>query len=82
MEYGGPLHGRAMQLLARDAVTDFRVHGIAADLISNRPAVAARFVSDFEIRIAGAREEFSKFVHVSVSHQPIHEMIRELLAPG
>src|SRR5210317_2163620 len=67
MEYGGPLHRRTMQLLAHYAVTDFRVHGIRADVISNRPAVAARFIFCLEIRIVGAREEFFEFIHVSVS---------------
>jgi hypothetical protein len=67
MEYGGPLHRRTMQLLAHDAVTEFRVHGIGADVISNRSAVAARFVPGLEIHIVGAREEFFEFIHVSVS---------------
>ena len=67
MEYGGPLHRRTMQLLAHDAVTDFRVYGIGADVISNRPAVAARFVPGLEIRIVGEREEFFEFIHGSVS---------------
>ena len=67
MEYGGPLHRRTMQLLAHDAMTDFRVYGIGADVISNRPAVAARFVPGLEVRIVGAREEFFEFIHVSAS---------------
>jgi len=67
VKYRGPLHRRAMQLLARDAVTDFRVHGIGADLISNRPAVAVRPVPDLETRIVGAREKSLEFIHVPVS---------------
>ncbi len=67
MEYGSPLHRRTVQLLAHDAVTDFGVHGIGADLISNSPAVAGRFVLGLEVRIVGAREEFSEFIHESVS---------------
>ena len=67
MEDGGPLHRRTVQLLTHDAVTDFCVYGIGANLISNYPAVAARFVLGFEIRIVGAREDFCEFIHVSVS---------------
>jgi hypothetical protein len=67
MEYGSPLHRRTVQLLAHDAVTDFRVYGIGADVISDRPAVAACFVLGLEIRIVGAGEEFFEFIHVSVS---------------
>jgi hypothetical protein len=67
VEYGGPLHRRAMQLLARNAVTDLRVHGIGADVVSNRPAVAARFVPGLEIRIVGAREKLLEIIHVPVS---------------
>jgi hypothetical protein len=65
VEDGGPLHRRTMQLLAHDAVTDLRVHGIGADVISDRPAVAARFVLGGEIRTVGAAKEFFEFVHLS-----------------
>jgi hypothetical protein len=70
VEDGGPLHRRTMQLLAHDAVTDIRVHGIRADLISDRPAVATRFVLGGEIRTVGAGKEFFVFVHLS-SHESV-----------
>jgi hypothetical protein len=37
---GGPLHGGTVQFLARQAVTNFRIHGISAHLVSNRPTKA------------------------------------------
>jgi hypothetical protein len=37
---GGPLHGGTVQFLAGQAVTDFRIHGIGAHLVSNGPAKA------------------------------------------
>jgi hypothetical protein len=37
---GGPLHGGTVQFLACQAVTDFRIHGISAHLISNGPTKA------------------------------------------
>lgn len=67
VEYGGPLHRRTMQLLAHDAVTDFRIDGIGADAVSNRSAVAARFVLGLEVRIVDAREERFEFIHLSGS---------------
>ena len=67
VEYGGPLHRGPMQLLAHHAVTDFRLHGICADVISDRPAVAACSVSGLEPQIVGRREELLEFIHLSVS---------------
>ena len=37
---GSPLHGGTVQFLARQAVTNFRIHGIGAHLVSNGPAKA------------------------------------------
>ena len=37
---GGPLHGGTVQFLAGQAVTNFRIHGISAHLVSNGPAKA------------------------------------------
>ena len=37
---GGPLHGGAVQFLARQAVTNFRINGITAHLVANGPAKA------------------------------------------
>ncbi len=67
VEYGGPLHRCTMQLLAHDAVTNFRVHGIAGNVISNRAAVTAGFVSGVKIHIVGTQEEFFEFIHRFVS---------------
>jgi hypothetical protein len=67
MKYGSPLHRRTVQLLAHDAVADFRVYGIGADVISDSSAVAARFVLGLEIRIVGARKDFFEIIHESVS---------------
>jgi hypothetical protein len=37
---GGPLHGGTVEFLARQAVTNFRIHGIGAHLVSNGPTKA------------------------------------------
>src|SRR5512134_2956992 len=74
VEDGGPLHRRTVQLLAHDAVTDLRVHGIGANVISGRPAVATRFVLGREIRAVGATKEFFEFVHLS-SHGSVETKV-------
>ena len=56
MKDGGPLHRRTMQLLAHDAVTDLRVHGIGGDAVPHRPAMATRFVSSLKAGIIGSQE--------------------------
>jgi hypothetical protein len=40
MKDSGPLHGGAVQFLARQAVADFCIHGITAHLVANTPAKA------------------------------------------
>ena len=49
---GGPLHRSTVQFLARQAVTDFRIHGIGAYLVANRPAKADGAVFGDKRRIA------------------------------
>jgi len=60
---GGPLHGGTMQLLARQAMTNLRIHGISAHLVSNSPAKAGGPVFGnkrrvVQIRILGAESVF------------------------
>ncbi len=51
VEDGGPLHGSAMQFLARLAVADLSIHRIRAHLVSNSPTIASRLIFGDERRI-------------------------------
>lgn len=59
---GCPLHRRAMQFLAGQAVAELGIHGVCAHLIVNRPAVAARPVLGDKVLIPGRSVIRSKFV--------------------
>jgi hypothetical protein len=52
---GGPLHGGAVQFLAHQAVTNFRIHGISAHLVLNGPAKAGGPVFGEKRRVVQGR---------------------------
>ena len=62
---GGPLHGGAVQFPAGRAVTNFRIHGISAHLVSNGPAKAGGPVFGDKCRVIQGRI----FGSESVFHQ-------------
>ena len=51
MKNGRPLHGRAVQFLAGEAMADFGVHGIGTHLVLNRTAMASGMVFGYKILI-------------------------------
>jgi hypothetical protein len=52
---GGPLHGGTVQFLAGQAVTNFRIHGISAHLVSNGTTKAGGSVFGDKRRVVQGR---------------------------
>jgi len=52
MENRSPLHGRAMQYLARAAMTDLGIDRVGADFVPHRPAIAPGAILGDEALVA------------------------------